>query len=145
MLHWLHCSHMSQLGSRSIAVRIVDTDVVALAIVFFKKLNIEHLLINFGVYAFVQHLKRAIHQAVHFWLQCLVELMIEHDLGLCGWSRVDDKRVPLLMTLREVAKSCTELVQCSCKKGCTARCKMRESKLAVYTAMRQCDGDCDRT
>ena len=132
MLHWLHCSHMSQLGSRSIAVRIVDTDVVALAIVFFKKLNIEHLLINFGVYAFVQHLKQAIHQAVHFWLQCLVELMIEHDLSLCGWSRVDDKRVPLLMTLRELGKW-QNLAQNTVflQERMYSQVQMREIKLAV--------------
>lgn len=45
----LHCLHMSQLGSKSVAVRTVDTDVVVLAIAFFKKLDIEHLWIHFGV------------------------------------------------------------------------------------------------
>ena len=94
--------------------------------------------------AFVLHLMQAIHQAVHCWSQCLVGLMIEHDLSLCGWNRVDDRWVPLWMTLPEVAKSCTELVQCSCKKGCTARCKCVKANLPC-TALCQCDGECDRT
>ena len=45
----LHCLHLSQIGSKSVAVRSVDTDVVVLAIVFFNNLNIEHIWIHFVV------------------------------------------------------------------------------------------------
>jgi len=45
---FLHCLHASQCGSKNIAVRTVDTDVVVLAIHCFALLNINELWIHFG-------------------------------------------------------------------------------------------------
>jgi hypothetical protein len=69
-----------QLESRSIEVRTADTDVVVLAMPLFKKLNIEHRWLHFGVNAFFQHPKRAIHQDVHFWSKCLVGQIIANTI-----------------------------------------------------------------
>ena len=45
----LHSFNASQNASKSIAIRTVDTDVVVLAISFFKDLLVDELWIHFGV------------------------------------------------------------------------------------------------
>src|SRR6218665_1789141 len=45
----LHCYHAAENGSRKVAIRTVDTDVVVLAIAFFHKLKLEELWVHFGV------------------------------------------------------------------------------------------------
>ena len=37
-----------------------------------------------------------------------------------GWSRLNDKLVPKLMSLAPVPESFDEMVNCSCKSGCRA-------------------------
>lgn len=45
----LHCLHASQCGSRKIAIRTVDTDVVVLAVSCFDEMSVDELWIHFGV------------------------------------------------------------------------------------------------
>jgi len=40
----LHCQHAAQTGSKNIAIRTVDTDVVVLAVAYFQKLQIDEIL-----------------------------------------------------------------------------------------------------
>jgi len=44
----LHCQHAAQTGSKNIAIRTVDTDVVVLAVAYFQKLQIDEFWIHFG-------------------------------------------------------------------------------------------------
>ena len=48
-----------------------------------------------------------------------------------GWTKSDDgKLVPKLMTLAPVPESCTEMITCGCKSGCsTNRCSSRNVRL----------------
>ena len=48
-----------------------------------------------------------------------------------GWTKSDDgKLVPKLMTLAPVPESCTEMITCGCKSGCsTNRCSCRNVRL----------------
>ncbi|CAH3188967.1 unnamed protein product [Porites lobata] len=48
-----------------------------------------------------------------------------------GWTKPDDgKLVPKLMTLAPVPESCTEMITCGCKSGCsTNRCSCRNVRL----------------
>ena len=252
--------HASQCGSRKVAIRTVDTDVVVLAICFFMKLNLDELWIHFGVgkhvrliaahdiacalgaskcaalpvfhcmtgcdtvscfsgkgkksaweawkaypavtaafldlynvsgnvnqatlctlerfvilmydrkcdstdldasrrylftkklrtidllpptsNAFLQHVKRTIHQAIHTWGQCLLKNPEVHDPCKWGWISNGDKWTPLWMTIPEVSKICKELESCKCKnKVCAGNCNCSKKKY-VCTALCSCDGDC---
>ena len=68
--------------------------------------------------ALKQHIKRACYQA-NIWYQALVsepQLLNPSDWG---WPKDPTGWQPLWTTLPEAAKSCHELIHCSCKKGCT--------------------------
>jgi len=45
----LHCRHAATNGTRRIAIRTVDTDVVVLAIAYFNRLEVQELWVHFGV------------------------------------------------------------------------------------------------
>src|SRR6218665_3224544 len=59
----LHCLHASQCGSKQIAVRTVDTDVVVLDIYCFDKLSLNEMWIHFGVGKTVRLIP--VHELVH--------------------------------------------------------------------------------
>jgi len=43
-----------------------------------------------------------------------------------GWSRLNVKLIPKLMSLAPVPESCDEMVNCNCKSGCkTVKCSCR--------------------
>ena len=44
----LHAFHCSKTGSKTVLIRTVDTDVVALAVAAFQELNLDHIWIAFG-------------------------------------------------------------------------------------------------
>ena len=88
----------------------------------------------------VQHIKHVSYQA-HCWNQALVP---DHELpnpSDWGWKKETDGWEPLWTTLLEAAKSCHELIHCSCKKECTGRCKRTKAALKC-TALCLCSGDC---
>jgi len=90
--------------------------------------------------AFLQHVIRAVHQAL-CWLQSLEKQPTAYDPSHWGWTRQADRWTPLWMTLPQLSQSCRQLIHCSCKKGCTSRCKCAKANLAC-TALCQCDGEC---
>src|SRR6218665_53616 len=87
--------------------------------------------------SFLQHVKRTIYQAVHCWGNCLNKQPHFPDPIEWGWTTAGESWVPQWMTLPEVSRSCSELIHCGCKKGCTGRCKCVKSHL-VCTALCQC-------
>ena len=93
--------------------------------------------------AFLLHVKRAVLQGVHVWGQSLHR----HPQPVCpskwGWIKEDTQWIPLWMTLPKVSKVCRELIHCSCKKGCTNRCKCVKANLTC-TALCHCDNECSR-
>ena len=93
--------------------------------------------------AFVQHLKRAVYQAVLCWSNSLKRNVESHDPSHWGWSKDGSRWVPFWSTLPEVSECSRELIHCWCKKGCTGRCKCVRANL-VCTALCHCDGECNR-
>ena len=90
--------------------------------------------------ALTQHIKCASYQA-NCWNQALVlepELLYPSDWG---WTKGTNRWQPLWTTLPEASKSCHELIHCSCKKGCSGRCKCRKAALKC-TGLGFCSGDC---
>jgi hypothetical protein len=61
------------------------TDLDLARIHLFTKKNVANATSSSN--AFVQHLKRAFHQAVHCSSQCPIG-QIKHDLSLCGWRKI---------------------------------------------------------
>jgi hypothetical protein len=106
-----------------------------------KNRTLEHLPPTSN--AFEQHVKRTVFQAIHCWSHCLKQQMPAIDPGLWGWEKQDDKWIPIWMTIPEVSQMCRELIHCSCKKACTARCKCVKANLPC-TGLCQCDGECVR-
>jgi hypothetical protein len=90
--------------------------------------------------ALKQHIKRTRYQA-HCWNQALVKDPEMPDPSDWGWTRDTTGWQPLWTTLPEASKSCHELIHCSCKKGCTGRCKCVKAALKC-TALCVCSGDC---
>ena len=93
--------------------------------------------------AFLQHVRRTVYQAVHCWSHCLEPLMPTFDPVQWGWCKDGEKWLPQWTTIPQVSSVCQELLCCSCKKSCTARCKCVKANLPC-TGLCQCDGECDR-
>jgi len=55
-----------------------------------------------------------------------------------GWPKHNDKWVPAWMTIPEVSQMCKELLQCSCQKGCTSRCKCVRASLPCTVNVMPC-------
>lgn len=91
--------------------------------------------------AFIQHIRRAILQAVICWSHSLEKQHENCDASDWGWCYVENRWQPIWMTLPEVAKSCRELISCTCKKGCSGRCSCHKANLSC-TALCHCDGEC---
>lgn len=78
--------------------------------------------------ALAEHTKRAVLQAGFIWGQCLIQSPCLPDPTEWGLVKKDVGFLPKWMTLPEAALSCSELVHCGCKKGCTsARCTCKRS------------------
>lgn len=90
--------------------------------------------------ALLQHLKRASYQAF-IWVQSLTKAPDLPEPCNWGWTKIMGEWQPIWTTLPEAAASCSELIKCSCKKGCTGRCKCSKAALKC-TALCFCAGDC---
>ena len=93
--------------------------------------------------AFMQHVKRAVHQTAHCWSQCLVKNPKHYDASDWGWIKDGDKWSPCWTTLPEVSDSSRELIRCARKKTCAGSCKCAQANLKC-TALCHCDGECSR-
>ena len=95
--------------------------------------------------ALSQHVKRAAYQSGYVWYRSLQPQQELPSPELWGWIREDEPSEwqPLWTTMPDVTQSCSELVSCKCKKGCTKRCKCVKAALEC-TALCQCDGNCTR-
>jgi len=91
--------------------------------------------------ALEQHLRRTVYQAVFCWGQALLSCPVLPSPVDWGWKRDVSTWIPLWTTLPEATDTCYELVHCSCKKGCTNRCKCKKASLTC-TALCGCAGDC---
>ena len=94
--------------------------------------------------ALVEDTKRAAYKAGHCWGQALVPSPVLPSPQEWGWTMNDGIWRPFWTTLPDVTKSCQELVQCGCKKGCQGRCSCTKAGLRC-TALCTCTDDCDNT
>ncbi|CAB4043691.1 Hypothetical predicted protein, partial [Paramuricea clavata] len=75
------------------------------------------------------HIMRAHYQAM-VWRQahCLNQILPKPEKS--GWKLMDDKLVPVLMTLDPNPKACVEMITCKCTTGCaTLRCKCKKANI----------------
>ena len=72
--------------------------------------------------ALFEHAKRAVYQAGHVWGQTILRDPQLPSPGLWGWKKENGQWVPFWTTLPEACKACRELIKCSCKGACKARC-----------------------
>ena len=89
-----------------------------------------------------QHILRAVYQGGHVWGQCLQKEPKLPDPSCWGWKQCPQSKrwVPVWTTLEQAAKSCHELVKCTCEKGCRL-CKCKRNNWRC-TALCACGGDC---
>ena len=92
--------------------------------------------------ALLQHIKRAVYQAIYIWAQALkpsLDLPSPKDWGYTltpsGWT-------PYWTDLPDAATSCQKLVHCGCIKGCKHQCKCRSANL-LCTELCKYKGDCN--
>ena len=77
-----------------------------------------------------EHVKRAAYQEGVIWGQATCA---DPDIGSpadWGWIKSEEMWKVCWTELPPIASSCQELTKCSCKKGCTRRCKCLRSELA---------------
>ena len=92
--------------------------------------------------ALVEHTKHATYQAGHWWGQVLTPSPVVPCPQEWGWTLEEGIWKPFWTTLPEVTKLCHELVWCSCKKGCQARCSCVKAGLRC-TALCTCTDECN--
>ena len=61
--------------------------------------------------------------------------------GDFGWSKDQDGWQPVWTTLPQAQQSCYELIQCSCRRACSGRCKCAKAALKC-SELCACSGDC---
>ena len=103
-----------------------------------------------------QHILRSVYQGGHIWGHCLEKEPKGKDPAGWGWQQGRGNKssatgtqvssfkvpwVPVWTTLEQAAKSCHELIHCSCKKGCRGWCKCKKNNLKC-TSLCACGGDC---
>ena len=76
-------------------------------------------------------------------IQCTTPRPTLPDPTSWGWTLEGTTYRPFWTTQPDAAKSCLELVRCSCKKGCSTRCNCVKATLQC-TALCACDGQCVR-
>lgn len=84
-----------------------------------------------------QHIKRVCYQS-NCWNQALIPYPDLPSPADWGWKKDQTGWQPVLP---EASRSCSELIRCGCKKGCTGRCKCFKVALKC-TALCFCSGDC---
>ena len=105
------------------------------------------LLATFG--AWLEHIKRTHCQAA-IWEQILYFTMLCQTLTKLGWTKQDDRLVPVLSKIAPAPAAVVELVRCSCgasnpntmNKCASVRCSCRISALA-FTELCRCEAEAD--
>ena len=92
--------------------------------------------------ALEQHIKRASHQS-NCWNLALIPDPDLPSPADWGWKKDQTGWQPVWTNLPEASQSCSELIRCGCKKGCTGMCKCFKAALKC-TALCFCSGDCQR-
>ena len=92
--------------------------------------------------ALEQHIKRVCYQS-NCWNQALIPNPDLPSPADWGWKKDQTGWQPVWTTLPEASQSCSELIRCGCKKGCTGRCKCFKAALKC-TALCFCSGDCQQ-
>lgn len=93
--------------------------------------------------ALLQQTRRAIYQGGHVWGQALVRTPELPSPETCGWRKSATQGwEPLWTLLPEAAVSCSELLQCGCKKGCMGKCRCVKAALKCISLC-HCGGNCD--
>ena len=96
------------------------------------------------LHALEEHVKRAVYQAGHIWGQCLIGAPQVPSPDLWGWQKIGDSPwTPRWTTVSEAATACHELLKCSSKMSCAARCKCFKAGLRC-TQLCFCTGQCNR-
>ena len=90
--------------------------------------------------ALEQHIRRVSYQS-NCWNKALIADPDLPSPADWGWKKDQTGWQPVWTTLPEASQSCSELIRCSCKKGCTGRCKCYKAALKC-TALCFCSGDC---
>ena len=94
---------------------------------------------------FLQHTKRAAHQAGHCWVQTMIATPELPSPSEWGWNRNENGGWKIYWTtLPEATQACRELLRCGCKKGCMGLCKCLKAGLQC-TALCYCGGLCARS
>eukprot|EP00745_Piridium_sociabile_P026549 TRINITY_DN4240_c0_g1_i3.p1 TRINITY_DN4240_c0_g1~~TRINITY_DN4240_c0_g1_i3.p1 ORF type:complete len:1496 (-),score=398.92 TRINITY_DN4240_c0_g1_i3:837-5324(-) len=73
--------------------------------------------------ALMEHAKRAAYQGGIIWGQATVSNPDTGSPANWGWTQTAETWQVCWTTIPPIATSCQELTKCSCKKGCTRKCK----------------------
>lgn len=87
--------------------------------------------------ALMEHAKRAAYQSGIIWGQATIPNPETSTPADWGWIRTGETWQICWTALPPIAACCQELTKCSCKKGCTRRCKCFRSGLSC-TALCSC-------
>ena len=97
--------------------------------------------------ALLEYAKRSVFQfqAGYIWAQSLVANQQLPQPSAWGWTKISEHHWILFWTsLPEASKSCKELIECNCKKGCQPPCKCSKASLPC-TELCNCSGTCFQT
>ena len=93
--------------------------------------------------ALLQHTKRAVYQGGYVWGQTFVRCPFISSPETYSWQKSETQGWQQLWTLLpEAVASCSELLNCGCKKGCRGLCKCVRAALKC-TSLCHCSGNCD--
>ena len=95
--------------------------------------------------ALIQHVRKAVSQARHYWNQ--VSKLIMNLPPPEGWGHPGTGKWTVVWShLPEASKVCSELPNCSCTKGCERRCTCRPAALSCSATscatLCKCEGSC---
>lgn len=93
--------------------------------------------------ALLQHIKRSAYQAGHIWACSLIAEPQLPPVSEWGWKVLQDGSVePVWTVLPKASKAYRALFKCSCKKGCSVRCKCHMNYKLPCTELCKCKGNC---
>ena len=87
--------------------------------------------------ALFHHCQRALYQA-SVWASANVAEMMAPDPLEYGWKKVEQRLLPVWMSIPEVSTACQILVKCSCKRACGNSCSCKKKSLNC-TALCKCE------
>ena len=87
--------------------------------------------------ALFHHCQRALYQA-SVWASANVAEMTAPDPLEYGWKKVEQRLLPVWMSIPEVSTACQILVKCTCKRACGNSCSCKKKSLNC-TALCKCE------